>query len=522
MGARGRAGASVAVKLRASFVIVAVLGLAGAARAQQAKDSNMLPPSPFPGDKDKGQQAQQQQQKPPEWWHDRLTPPPAPPWDEPLSTSGTDTVAPRVADSQAGPVFPREHMEQMRRMRALERRLAQLEKENKEHAEPTPWVEWLKPSLLLQPQLIWNFYNAAASPSATNGLLPPGVGSNDVTATPNGNTTNPDFFRLRRARLKLDFLPSEFARFVVEIEPVPKDPTVPGSGTIARQIEAIASFPVSHALAFELGAGSFEVPFGGEWRENHGDRPLIERSYFQQNMFPGDFDLGAHFSMVSRHFDAELAVINGRTFGELDQGGNLDLNRAKDGVLTTRFKAGGFEAGLSGYAGEGQLVDAQNLRFKQFGRFAADLDLSFKHQVGRLGTFRAFGEIVYGTNMDRGVLSPGNLPTIPADLTQDVQNRDELGALVRVDQEFGRWVSLGARYDWYSPDVNISNDGRHTIGVVAALRLLRDVQMWSDRIVPRVQVMLEYDHAIDTIRPSGPQGPTKEIEMLSLVLQGRL
>jgi hypothetical protein len=46
--------------------------------------------------------------------------------------------------------------------------------------------------------------------------------------------------------------------------------------------------------------------------------------------------------------------------------------------------------------------------------------------------------------------------------------------------------------------------------------------MFSERIVPRVQVMLEYDHAIDTIRPSGPEGQTKQIEMLSLVLQGRL
>jgi hypothetical protein len=264
------------------------------------------------------------------------------------------------------------------------------------------------------------------------------------------------------------------------------------------------------------------VPFGGEWREHHGDRPLIERSYFQRNMFPGDFDLGAHFSMVSRHVDVELAVINGRTFGELDQGGSLDLNRAKDGVLTARMKAGGFEAGLSGYAGMGQLIDATNLRFKQFGRFAADLDLSFKHHVGRLGMFRAFGELVYGTNMDRGVLDAGNLPVMPADLAQDVQNRDELGALIRVDQEFGRWVSLGARYDYYSPDVNVSNDGRHTIGVVGSLRLLRDVQMWNDRIVPRVQINLEYDRAIDTIRASGPQGATREIDTLSLVLQGRL
>jgi hypothetical protein len=187
-----------------------------------------------------------------------------------------------------------------------------------------------------------------------------------------------------------------------------------------------------------------------------------------------------------------------------------------------RFHAAGFEAGLSGYAGEGQLVDAVNLRFKQFGRFAADLDLSFHRNVGRLGAFRAFGEIVYGTNMDRGVLNPGNLPVMPIDITQDVVNLDELGALVRVEQEFGRWVSLGARYDYYSPNVNLSDNGRHTIGVVGALRLLRDVHVLEDRIVPRLQVNLEYDHAIDTIRPSGPQGATKLIDTLSLVLQGRL
>lgn len=492
------------MRARARLAALAVLTLASAARAQR---NDLLPPSPF--DASKG---------PPQ----KLTPPTPPPWDEPLSTSGVDVAPPKTAQANAGGTMPREHAMHMEHMRDLERRVEKLERERRERTEPTPWVEWLKPSLLLQPQLIWNFYNAAASPNAQAGVLPPGIGSNDVTATPNGNTTNPDFFRLRRARLKLEFLPSEYARFVFEIEPIPRDPTIPGSSTIARQIEAIARFPVTDVTAFEVGAGSFEVPFGGEWRENHGDRPFIERSYFQQNMFPGDFDLGAHVNMFARHLELELAVINGRTFGELDNGGNLDLNRAKDGVATARFKLGGFEAGLSGYAGEGQLVDPQNLRFKQFGRFAGDLDLQYKHHVGRLGVFRAFGEFVYGTNMDRGVLNPGDLPVMPADLTQDVTNRDELGALVRVDQEFGRWISLGARYDYYSPDVNLSNDGRHTIGVVGTVRLLRDVQVWNERIVPRVQVNVEYDHAIDTIRASGPQGATKEIDTLSFVLQGRL
>jgi hypothetical protein len=42
---------------------------------------------------------------------------------------------------------------------------------------------------------------------------------------------------------------------------------------------------------------------------------------------------------------------------------------------------------------------------------------------------------------------------------------------------------------------------------------------------PRIQLNVEYAHAIDTIRASGaPLSPpgTKEIDTLSLVLQGRL
>ena len=163
----------------------------------------------------------------------KLVPPPPPPWDQGLSTSGVDVVSNGGAPREATHDAP--HAMHSAQIHALEKRIEELERLQQEKPSVPPWVEWLKPSLLLQPQLVWNFYNAAASPNSTNGLLPPGVGSNDVSATGNGNTTNPDFFRLRRARLKLDFLPTEYARFVFEIEPVPRDPTIPGSGTIARE-----------------------------------------------------------------------------------------------------------------------------------------------------------------------------------------------------------------------------------------------------------------------------------------------
>ena len=485
--------------LRRSAILGAVLLGSASARAQS---NNLLPPSPFP-----------------ESTPQKLTPPPPPPWDEPLSTSGIDvtlpTTQPMVVAQEGSSA----------RLRELERRVEELEHEK--HAASggrvPSWIEWLHPSMLLQPQLIWNVYNAAASPNAVNGVLPPGIGANDVTATSSGNTTNPDFLRLRRARLRLDFLPSEYARFILEIEPMPRDPTIPGSGTIARQIEAIARFPVAKDVAIDFGGGSFEVPLGAEWREHHGDRPFIERSWFQQNLLPGDFDLGFHVGLnAGRHFEAEVAVVNGQTFGQLDHGGNLSLGRAKDFVASARFVSRAFDVGASGYAGEGQLVDGPTLRFKQYLRFAGDVDLAV-HAETDLGRTRVFVESILGSNMDRGVLAPGNLPVIPADITQDVQDRVELGGLVRVNQDLGRFFTVAARYDFYVADVNLDSDVRHTISAVLALRmipeLVRSVHIPLD---PRIQLNVEYDHAIDTIRAAGPTPATKLIDTVSVVLQGRL
>jgi hypothetical protein len=490
-----------------ALALAVTLLLADRALAQSRESRSMLPPSPFDS-----QNAPQ-----------KLTPPPPPPWDEPLSTSGTDVEAPL----QTPPLVqqPPAHDGSSARIRDLERRISELEHEHRGVMRLPHWVAWLHPSLLLQPQLIWNFYNAAASPNAQGGVLPPGIGSNDVTATPTGNTTNPDFLRLRRARLKLDFVPSEYARFVFEFEPVPRDPTVPGSGIIAREIEAIGRFPLTKHVFLDLGGGSFEVPLGGEWREYHGDRPFIERSWFQQNVLPGDFDLGLHMGLYAgHHVELELATVNGRTFGELDQqGGNLDLNRAKDVVAAVRLAFTGVDVGASGYAGVGQLVDGINLRFKQYARYAGDVDLAVHHKT-RFGSTRAFLEGFVGANMDRGVLSPGNLPVIPVDITQDVTDRVEFGALVRIDQDLGRFFTVAARYDVYIPDVNLDDDMRHTLGAVLVLHLVPELEKVSKRYLfdPRLQVNFEYDHAIDTIRASGPVPATKEIDTLSLVLQGRL
>lgn len=485
-----------AVSSAALAAIVLPAGSAWAQTQDQPKEqesTSLLPPSPFGG------QPQQ------------LTPPPPPPWDQPLSTSGVEVAAPATAP--AGPQPPDA------RVAALEARIAALEEQRRASSEPKvpQWLTWFHASGFVQSQLLWQFFNAAASPNASGGILPPGIGANDVTATPSGNTTNPDFLRLRRARIRLAFEPDPFLNLVFEIEPVPRDPYVPGSGTIAREIEAIVRPWVGGRTRMEIAAGSFKVPFGHETIEYDPDRPFIERSYFQQNILPGDFDLGAHvdFYAARDRFHAVAALINGRTFGELDQGGSLDLNRPKDGVLSVAWDTHELRLGVSGYGGEGQLVDPQGLRFKQYPRGAFDVDFALRKRLLKAGESRVVGEVMYGTNMDRGVLNPGDLPTIPDDITQPVTNKDELGAILRLEQDINcscgeKLLTLGLRYDFYAPDLSLDTNARHTISGVVALHLGHFAQL-----------MLEYDHAIDFIHASGPVPPEKDIEVLSAVLQGR-
>ena len=127
-----------------------------------------------------------------------------------------------------------------------------------------------------------------------------------------------------------------------------------------------------------------------------------------------------------------------------------------------------------------------------------------------LGNTAAYAELVYGHNLDRGVVSAANLPKIPDTITADVVDKEELGAFIRVEQDLGRHFLLGVRWDWYSPDVNVAESGRHTLGAVFVVHMAKGLQS-----------MLEYDHAIDTIHTTGA-APSRLIDTVSCVLQGRL
>lgn len=462
----------------------------------------------------------------PDPWKGR-NPSPGPRPPPPLSTSGTDLTAPMVRPQTIG---PRETVSS-KRLRVLEARVAALESEKKSESPGSLayWASRLRLSAFVQPQFVAQLFNAAASPNVDprTGTLPAGVGANDIFALANGDTTNSIFFRMRRARLRLDADLAEWkpsgipmVRLVLEIEPIPRTRNIPESGTILRQMEAQLVIPWkcaskdNCALATTLAMGSMRVPFGFELLEAETSRPFAERSFGAQSMFPGEFDLGARAEThaFDRRLTMTLGVLNGRTLGEQQGSAVPDLNRAKDGVARIHYDTGAVGFGMSGYVGIGQRVDAMGLRFKQFPRWAAAADFELHHVFHEaLGQTRAVFEGAIAANMDRGLVYPFALPDIPDDLKQDVDARNEATASLRVEQDTTKWLTWAFRFDAYTPSTRLPDNIRITGSMAAVLHVTRHLRF-----------ILEYDHARDTIRPDGDSPkPFRHVSQGSGIMEAR-
>lgn len=456
----------------------------------------------------------------------KSAPPPGPPMP-PLSTSGTD-LAPPVLRPR---VLPAHDSVSARRLRALEARVAALEaaKDAPPPGSLAWWASRLRLSGFVQPQFVAQLFDAAGSPNAdpTTGALPDGVGANDTLGLASGETTNAVFFRMRRARLRLDadlasWRPSGYplVRLVVELEPLPRTRGVPESGTILRQTEAQLGLPWvcagkgACALDTLVAAGVMRVPFGFELLEAETARPFVERSFGAESMFPGELDLGvrADTHAFAGRVGVTLALVNGRTLGEQQGSALPDLNRGKDGVLRVRWDAGSFGAGLSGYAGSGQRVDPAGLRFKTFPRWAAGADVELHHVFHEaLGQTRAIVEGALASNMDRGLVYPFALPDFPADIKADADAKPEASFSARLEQDTTRWLTWALRFDVYSPDTRLPDDVRMTGSLAAVVHVTRQLRF-----------VAEYDHARDTIRADGDAPkPIRHVSRLSGMMEAR-
>lgn len=396
-------------------------------------------------------------------------------------------------------------------MKALEERVAADERRLRRLDERTKIWKHLRFEGFIQPQLLIQSYNTAASPNLQqDGQLPEGIGANDVIARPDGSTTNGTFFRLRRTRLRT-FYETDIAKFFLQIDALPAGGASPGIGTIVRNAEATGIARWTKDVRTEVTAGLFFTPFRFELLEPSLKRPFIERTWFVQNVFPIERNIGVHATThaMNDKLQVDVGVVNGQTLGERYFVAVPDLNKSKDVLGSIIYRIGSLTLGVNGYLGRGQVVDAQNLRFKQFSKWAVNYQARYQRTiVKRLGESRLIGELTIAQNMDTGVNYAFAVPKIPTTLSDGVGNLDERALYVRFEQDLSPWLMAGYRFDTYSPDTAIANNARDTHAFLAVVRFSQNLR-W----------MNELNWAIDNVHPPDVPPPSKHIVSFSTVLQ---
>jgi hypothetical protein len=437
--------------------------------------------------------------------------PSQPPEAPPTSISGT-AVEPSAPPSAAVVVVndPEAAAAQQRTLHALEERVDRSEQRVHTLERRLGVLEHLRLEAFVQPQLLIQSYNTAASPNLVNGQLPPGITANDTIAKSDGTTTNGTFFRVRRARLRTTYETDEM-RLYIQIDGLPAGGVGPGVGTILRNAEATGIVHWNRDVRTELTAGLFQMPFRRELIETSLERPFIERTWFIQNVFPLERDYGAHAKtiMLDDRLVADVAIVNGQRLGESTFTALPDLNGSKDFVGYATYQVGWVTLGLSGYFGKGQIVDSQALRFKQYSRWAVNYEASVEHTFFEpAGETRLSSALTFARNMDSGVIYPFAVPQIPPDFFGSVSGHDERAFYVRVEQDIGRHATVGYRFDTYTPETDIATNARDTHAFLVAFK-----------ITPNLRWMNELDWAIDNVHDGRLPPPSKHIVSFSSVLQ---
>jgi Phosphate-selective porin O and P len=516
---------STSIRRAGSLALVAAASFAS--QLASAQPAQPLPPAPPPP------AAAPVSPPPPD-----LPPPPPPPWtanpnvfaQEPVPAPPAPPPSGSVTAQAAPPappaLSPEQERERERRLAEMELRLLQHEertrREHEDHEKWWGWTRWVTISGYLQPQLLWQWYdNSAASPNPAGQSANATVAKQDTVfntaagTTVPGLTTNGDYFRLRRARLKIELAPNEVSRFVMEIDPTLAGGPDNATGTIARNVEADGIAKWSDDVVTTFGMGIFKIPYGWEVLQSDADRPFIERSWWEQNVTPGEFDTGAkaYTSALNKRLTVQVAVINGSTQGEKTFSLLPSLHPGKDVTGRINYNFGPFDLGASGYYGQGIEVTIANLSAKNYPRYAGNLEAALHHKFLSIGETRLFGEINAGQNMDRGVHYSFALPGLPSDIVNgSVTNRNEFGWFARIEQDITRWATLAFRYDFYTPDTSISTNGRGTEAVVGVAHFTKQLQL-----------MLEYNHFTDDVHSTAPGTPIpyKQGDVFSGVFQVR-
>jgi hypothetical protein len=294
-----------------------------------------------------------------------------------------------------------------------------------------------------------------------------------------GKPLNNDHFTLRRGHLRAE-TEQGLVSGALEIDAN----TV--NGPQVRPIDAEVRLGWPHAKStearvpwFEGSLGLMKIPFGFEVPELDNVRPFLERASVLRGLFPGEFDLGVRLRGRYRWLEYALALMNGHPIGE-STFPDVDPLKAKDmvgrvGVDTEIAEGVRLLVGVSAETGTGfhqgtpptkdqlvwrdvnedgivepteiQVIPGQSATASQpYHRFALGGDLRVIARTGSLGDLTLRAEIVWGTNLDRGL--------IVADPVAEGRDLRELGWYVGGTQDLGPWVTVGVRYDRYNPDAD--------------------------------------------------------------------
>ncbi len=430
----------------------------------------------------------------------------------PTATSGTDAAPPSNQHPPTPIMVDGKGAEDARaKLLELEARVARDEEHAKSMEDSLGLLRHLKLQGYVQFQYRLQSFNRAASPNLVNGSLPPGISSNDVIAKADGTTTNTNLFRLRRTRFRTIF-ETEDVRVFLQIDLLPAGGPTATQGTIARNAEATGIAHWSDDVKTEFTSGLFQVPFLAEAIESSMYRPWVERTTASQNLFPSERDLGVHAKTFVKKdlFTIDVGLLNGQRIGEKTFVLQPDLNASKDFFATATSKLGPVTLNLAGYLGRGETVDGTALRFKNWKRLGANIGAVVTHPIFPvLGDTRLYTELLFGTNMDTGVIYGFAIPAIPKNFTDGVKDINERAFYVRAEQDLTKWGIAGLRYDTYTTNSNVKNNARDTYTLMAGLRFSKYLRLIN-----------EGSFAVDNNHAENAGAPSKHIYGYTAWMQG--
>ncbi len=238
-----------------------------------------------------------------------------------------------------------------------------------------------------------------------------------------------------------------------------------------------------------LTGGLTEIPLGLELQQGQDDILFLERTTGSLALFPGPIDTGAKLEGAYGVFRAQFAVMNGSPLDDRAGGPSaVDPTSKPDWIgrvgVDTRpieklhiaggvsFLTGtGFHPGSDATKsvlewddadGDGKLVPSELVQItargalpsKTFDRWAVGADLSVDFRT-KAGITRVYGEALLSSNLDRALYV--------ADPTFSQRDKREFSWYVAAIQDVTEYGFVGARYDVYDPDSDITDTRRGTL-----------------------------------------------------------